>query len=151
MKHINYPKTGQYRNVVKKVKDKATFIGVDENGDGIFDISKTKPVLKFKGTVKLHGCFDKDTLVTLANGEEVPIKEINIGDNVLTYNIETNEYVDGEVYHIENGESDKDWLRLTFDDNSIIECTSDHKFYTKNRGWVKAMDLTSEDKFIEKN
>ena len=55
MKHINYPKTVQFRNVVTNVNHMATFSGLDENGDAIYDGTKSKPVLVFKGTVKLHG------------------------------------------------------------------------------------------------
>lgn len=55
MKHINYPKTGQYRNVVATVLRMVTFTGLDENGDAIYDETIEKPTLTFKGTVKLHG------------------------------------------------------------------------------------------------
>ena len=50
-----YPKIGQYRNVVKEVKRKAEFIGLDENGDPKYDALRGKPTLLFTGTVKLHG------------------------------------------------------------------------------------------------
>ena len=55
MKHISYPKTGQYRNVVANVLRMVTFAGLDENGDAIYDETREKPTIKFKGTVKLHG------------------------------------------------------------------------------------------------
>ena len=54
-KHSSFPKIGQYRQVVKEAKDRSAYIGSDENGDPIFDISKAAPTIKFKGTVKLHG------------------------------------------------------------------------------------------------
>lgn len=55
MKHISYPKTVQFRNVVTNVSSMATFAGLDENGDAIYDGTRKKPTLIFKGTVKLHG------------------------------------------------------------------------------------------------
>jgi len=54
-KLIQYPKTGQFRNVIKIINDRVSYIGSDENGKAIYDPSIKKPVLTFKGTVKLHG------------------------------------------------------------------------------------------------
>lgn len=145
------PSIEQFRNVIANVNRQFNFVGLDDNGEAIYDHTKIKPKLTFTGTVKLHGCFDKETLVTLANGEEVPICDIKIGDYILSYDIERNDFIEKEVVHTENGESDKVWVKLIFDDNSFIECTEDHKFYTKNRGWVKAIDLDENDLFIENN
>jgi hypothetical protein len=150
-KHISFPSIEKFSTVVANVNRRNNFIGLDENGEAIYDPSRPKPIIRFKGSVKLHGCFEKDSLVTLANGEEIPISDVNVGDYVLSYNIETESLVEKEVYHIENGVSDKKWVKLYFDDNSHVECTEDHKFYTKNRGWVEAKDLTEEDIFLEKN
>lgn len=148
---IKFPSIDQFSTVATNINRHFNFVGLDENGDAIYDKTLQKPKLKFKGRVKLHGCFEKNTLVTLANGEQIPISDINIGDQVLSYDIENDNFVEKEVYHIENDMSDKKWIKLTFDNNSYIECTDDHKFYTKNRGWVEAKYLTENDVFIEDN
>lgn len=62
-KMINYPKTGQFNDIVRSVSERASFVGLDENGDPIYDGSREKPTLTFRGTVKLHGtnaavCYD---------------------------------------------------------------------------------------------
>tara|TARA_R110000796_G_scaffold248124_2_gene374540 strand:- start:3936 stop:4961 length:1026 start_codon:yes stop_codon:yes gene_type:complete len=54
-KHSAFPKIGQYRQVVKEVRDRAGYVGADENGDAIFDRTLPLPIITFKGTVKLHG------------------------------------------------------------------------------------------------
>lgn len=54
-KIIKYPKTGQFRTVVKSISERITFVGLDEDGKAIFDPSIKKPTLTFKGTVKIHG------------------------------------------------------------------------------------------------
>jgi hypothetical protein len=54
-KHISYPSIEQFRNVVANVNRRYDFVGLNENGDAIYDGTKTKPTLTFKGTVKLHG------------------------------------------------------------------------------------------------
>jgi len=150
-KHISFPSIEQFKNVIANVNRKHNFVGLDENGDAIYDPSKPKPKLKFKGTVKLHGCFEKDTLVTLANGEQTPISDINVGDIVLSYDFENNKVIEKEVTHTENGSSNKKWVELLFDNGTSIKCTGDHKIYTTNRGWVEAKDLLSDDEFIENN
>lgn len=55
MEFIKFPSIEQFRTIVKKVNDRAKFVGKDENGDAIFDHSKTSPTLKFVGFVKGHG------------------------------------------------------------------------------------------------
>jgi hypothetical protein len=54
-KMIKFPSIEQFRTVVSNVNRHFNFVGLDENGDAIYDPSLPKPVLKFKGTVKLHG------------------------------------------------------------------------------------------------
>lgn len=54
-RHISYPKIGQLRNVISTVCHMATYIGKDENGEPIYDGNLPRPIIKFTGTVKLHG------------------------------------------------------------------------------------------------
>lgn len=54
-KQISYPKIVQFRNIITDINNRIAYVGKDENGDAIFDRSIEKPVLTFKGTVKLHG------------------------------------------------------------------------------------------------
>lgn len=66
MKHISFPKIGQFRAVISDIKHKARFSGLDENGDPVYNNSKL-PTLNFSGTVKLHGtnasvCFDGENI-----------------------------------------------------------------------------------------
>lgn len=64
-KHISYPKILQFRNIIANINRQIKFVGLDENGDAIYDPSMEKPTLTFKGTVKLHGknasvCFNDE-------------------------------------------------------------------------------------------
>jgi hypothetical protein len=52
---IEFPSINQFRSVIKHVKDNCAYVGKDEAGEAIFDLSKPLPTLSFKGTVKLHG------------------------------------------------------------------------------------------------
>ncbi len=52
---IKYPSIEQFRTVVSNVNRRYNFVGLDENGEAIYDPLLSKPILTFKGTVKLHG------------------------------------------------------------------------------------------------
>ena len=144
---IKYPSIEQARGVVKQITERACYIGKDEDGKAIFDYLKPKPKLTFTTSEKIHGCFDKDTLVTLANGENVKISELTPGCYILTYNIDSGEQEPKQVKNVINQNLNKRWLRLTFDKATLL-CTEDHKIYTKNRGYVEARNLKDTDIFV---
>lgn len=54
-KLIEFPSIEQFRSVVANVNRCYNFVGMDENGNAIYDQTKKKPVIKFKGTCKVHG------------------------------------------------------------------------------------------------
>ena len=37
-------------------------------------------------------------------------------------------------------------VRVEFDDGAAVECTPDHRFWTQNRGWVRADSLREDDR-----
>ena len=54
-KIIKFPSIEQYRTIVKNVISHSEYEGVDENGTNVYNKLKSKPILDFIGTVKLHG------------------------------------------------------------------------------------------------
>lgn len=54
-KMVKYPSIEQFRGVIATVLRQFNFVGLDDDGDAIYDTTKPKPTLTFKGTVKLHG------------------------------------------------------------------------------------------------
>lgn len=147
MKHIKWPSIEQYRNAIRNITNYTRYSGKDENGDPIYNTNPL-PKLTYIGTVKSHGCFSHDTLITLADGNKIPISEITKDTSILSFDLDKNMYVVEKVNDVIVQELDKNWIKLEFDNGSIIECTEDHKFYTKNRGWVEAKNLIDTDEFI---
>lgn len=104
---------------------------------------------------EIHKCFDYDTMITTDWGK------LSIGSivtnklpvNVLSYN-ETTNIVELKpiVNWFENTIAEK-MIELTIEaDNGeikTIKCTPNHRFYTKNRGWVEAQNLTEDDDLID--
>jgi hypothetical protein len=52
---IKFPSIEQFRTVVSNVNRHFNFVGLDENGEAIYDPTLPKPTITFKGAVKLHG------------------------------------------------------------------------------------------------
>ena len=52
---IKFPSIEQFRNVVATINRNFNYLGLDVNGEAIYDQSLPKPTITFKGTVKLHG------------------------------------------------------------------------------------------------
>jgi len=147
MKMIKFPSIEQMNSTIKNLTMHFQYVGKDEDGKGIFDSSKVLPTVWFTGTTKLHGCFEKNTLITLANGEQIPISEITAGDYVLSYDTKIDAQVIKPVINVFKRNLDKEWCKVIFDSGEII-CTKDHKFFTKNRGYVEAQHLDCKDIFL---
>jgi len=55
MEFIKFPEINQFRNVVKEVQRTSAFVGTTFHGDEVLDYTQPKPVIPYRGTVKLHG------------------------------------------------------------------------------------------------
>lgn len=103
---------------------------------------------------EIHKCFDYDTLIitdigTLKIGD---IVKDQISCSVLSYNETTGENEWKRIVDWHENVVAEQLLELQFETESgikTIKCTKGHKFFTKNRGWVRAEDLTSYDDIQE--
>jgi len=89
-------------------------------------------------------CFVGGTLVTLVNGETKVIENINVGEEVLTFNESTKETELGVVGDLKTHEVTS-IVKLTFDDGNVIKTTEEHPFYITDKGWIVAKDLLTND------
>lgn len=103
---------------------------------------------------EVHKCFHYDTEIT------TDIGTLKIGDivndkiscSVLSYNEETGEQEWNRIKGWYENIICENLLELQIETKTgikTIKCTSGHKFFTKNRGWVRADDLTSYDEIEE--
>jgi len=96
--------------------------------------------------VLMNGCFHPDTLIKTKTGD-VKISELTTEHEVMSYDIDNKqfEYIN-PLWVVPTPHSiEKEKVELEFEDGTKVLCTADHEFYTTNRGWVRADELTEED------
>ena len=97
-----------------------------------------------------HGCsmcFPENTYIVMSDDVVKPIQDIKIGDNVLSYDINSNRVVSNNVKQLFKNPFKGELVVLQFEDNSVVKCTPNHKILTKV-GFKQASELTSEDEII---
>ena len=95
--------------------------------------------LYYAGKTAMQTCFTGDTLVAAENGQK-RIDEIEVGDKVWAFNVETELKTVTKVYV----HSVDEILHLYTDDGDI-DTTANHPFYVIGKGWVAAGDLAVGD------
>lgn len=105
-------------------------------------------IIKQFQLVLVDECLAGDTKVSMADGSEKEIKDVEPGDFVLTKNEQTGAIEPNRVVKRHENlmvSSEERMYQLTFDNGTVIEITGNHKCFTANRGWVRADELTEED------
>jgi len=96
--------------------------------------------------VLMNGCFHPNTLIKTKTGD-VKISELTTEHEVMSYDIDKKqfEYIK-PLWIVPTPHSiEKEKVELEFEDGTKVLCTTDHEFYTTNRGWVRADELSEED------
>jgi len=95
------------------------------------------------------GCFPGDTLITMENGEKKLIKELKIGEKVLSFNhilsLQTEDNLSSEVENIFKGKSSS-----ILDINNKLRITDSH-LVLSNGNWCRAKDLKIGDLLYDEN
>lgn len=94
-------------------------------------------------------CFTGDTEVILANGKKMRMEDMAKHKDkvwmVKGYDSQTDQVLPTELYNVHETRKVTELIELEFEDGDKVNCTLDHKFYTTNKGYVEAKDLTEED------
>jgi len=94
-------------------------------------------------------CFIGGTLVLTSIGL-VKIEDIKVGDEVYSYNEETNKKELKKVKRIFSNKTNE-WLHLTInakEKEEEIICTKNHRRYINNKGWIEAKDIIENDEVL---
>ena len=85
-------------------------------------------------------CFSGETLITLIDGETKALKDLKPGDQVLSWDLESNTEASGKITKLHKREVDE-YLII----NSKTKVTKEHPFYISG-SWVPAKELKVGDK-----
>lgn len=90
-----FPSIEQYRHIVADVLHRAEYIGKDDDNRPVYDASRAKPVLTFKGTVKLHGSncgvavdLQKHVVYAQSKERQLSVEQDNFGFCAWTKTVE---------------------------------------------------------------
>jgi DNA-directed RNA polymerase beta subunit len=87
-----------------------------------------------------YQCIDMNEMVYMSNGKKMAIKDVKIGDNVVTYNPDTFELSNTRVVNHFVRKNEFPVYKLTTISGREIIATEDHKF-TTNNGWKTIKDM----------
>lgn len=104
---------------------------------------------RFNIILKSRQCLPKETCVDTPSGP-INIEDLNVGDEVFSYNFDTNSVVVDDVWDAwKSGE--RNCIKIKLRDTRNIEVGENHPFYIENKGWVKSKDLVLGDKILDSN
>lgn len=93
-------------------------------------------------------CIEENTLILMADGNRSKIKDIEIGDKVVSFNNQGGAEINNVNNKFDNGYQEV--FEVQTKHNLTIEATKEHKFLTQ-RGWIKLKDLTINDYIMSPN
>jgi DNA-directed RNA polymerase beta subunit/intein/homing endonuclease len=91
-----------------------------------------------------YQCIDMNEMVYMSNGKKMAIKDVKIGDNVVTYNPDTFELSNTRVVNHFVRKNEFPVYKLTTISGREIIATEDHKF-TTNNGWKTIKDMIEDN------
>jgi len=91
----------------------------------IMDLEGDDPVDTCPG----GSCFPAGTMVALADGTEKPIEDVEIGDEVLSYDTVLESYTTGKVLMLESPIREATYI-VRLSDGTAVEITNEHPIYT---------------------
>lgn len=92
-------------------------------------------------------CLAGDTLVQTSNGN-VPIKDVKVGDYVLTMNEQTHEIEPRLVLKSQKTFEHAKVMKLSFENEKFIICTPNHPIMKSDYSWSRADELKINDEIL---
>lgn len=96
-------------------------------------------------------CFTEDTLLVTRQGSKSirTLVKSRSTEDVLSYDTKSQTVVWRSLSDWFVLPDERDVVRLVFDNGVEITVTEDQEVLTRNRGWVKAVELTEDDDIVE--
>ena len=127
-----YNETGEPKDVSATITVTVDMRSITVTGD-----TKTKDMC----------CVAEDSLISMADGTQKQIKDIKVGDKVLSYNTTTRK-IEQTVVQSLTKVIRRDIVHITFADGSYIKITPDHPMFSE-RGWIAYSTEDGENTYPE--
>lgn len=140
----------EVKSELEKVEHSHPMLSLDKtkSANDLVKFAKDKDCIL---SLKMDGCFVGDTRITMADGSYKKIKDIEVGDEVMSFNENTFKITPQKVVNTyKNGlKENKQWMKIgLFSDGKSgkykISVTKNHLIMTNN-GWKKAIDIKIGD------
>ena len=129
--------------LIVKLKDSMTSVPTSE-----VNITNLKHDIIYSQTSKTcstNTCFVAGTKIAVENGYK-NIEDIEVGDYVYSYNLDTNKKELNKV--LRTFIHQKDEIYTLKVNNQLIHTTEEHPFYVINKGWINTEKLNFNDKLL---
>jgi len=95
----------------------------------------------------MNGCLDENSPITMADKSIKKLKDIKVGEEVISFNEESKQF---EIDEVESHgfTGIKDGFKIEMEDGSFLKPAEDHLFLT-NKGWKKASELKEGDDILK--
>jgi len=99
-------------------------------------------------TLNIVYCVPDYVKVALADGSQIPISQVRVGQQVLSFNNTSGRIEPKRILKVFRNQIGKRTVLRVFHGCGHLDCTADHKVYTSNRGYVASSQLSDEDKIL---
>ena len=111
-----------------------------------FDMPASDVALKVRSKT---GCFTPDTLITLADGSMIPVKELCVGDEVLVFDHVTGEISTSPVAYISVDPAIKwETISLMFEGGVTVDVISEHGFFDLTTGGYVMINAENVSEYV---
>ncbi|MFH2028336.1 MAG: hypothetical protein ABIJ08_04320, partial [Nanoarchaeota archaeon] len=118
-------------NISPGVSENCNDNAIDDDCDGYVDSNDPDCATP---TQISNSCFLAGTKITYLDGSTKNIEDVKVGDSILSYNTDNNQYTNAVVLELESPIRN-DYYIIKLEDNEILKITDEHPVYTQD-GWA---------------
>lgn len=122
---------------------------IKENGKTEYGFTMPKADVTLTVYSNPDGCFTPDTLITLADGSMIPVKELCIGDEVLVFDHVTGEISTSPVAYISIDKAEKwETISLDFEGGVTVDVIYEHGLFDLTTGGYVMINAENVSEYV---
>ena len=122
---------------------------IEEKGKTEYSFTMPKADVTLTVYSNPDGCFTPDTLISLADGSMIPVKELCVGDEVLVFDHVTGEISTSPVAYISIDKAEKwETISLMFEGGVTVDVISEHGFFDLTTGGYVMINAENVSEYV---